>query len=154
MGVVREGTATLIAAGERVERTLRYTRDDIAAFARLSLDENPLHIDAQRAQRARFGEIIASGQQTAASLMGLLATHFSRRDDGVAREVLCLNMNFSFKAPIFADQDVTLSWQVASAEWNTRLNGVLGHLDGGAAVAHGRPAVIARGTILVTAAAA
>jgi acyl dehydratase len=150
MGVVREGTATLIAAGERVERFLRYTRDDIAAFAKLSLDANPLHLDAQAAQRARFGEIIASGQQTAACLMGLLATHFSRRDDGIAREVLCLNMNFSFKAPVFADQDLTLAWQVASAEWNGRLGGMLGHLDGHATVAHGRPAVIARGTILVT----
>jgi acyl dehydratase len=142
--------AKLIAAGERVERTLRFSREDIASFATLSLDANPLHQDVRVAQRARFGEIIASGQQTAACLMGLLATHFSRSDDGIQRELLCLNMNFAFKAPVFADQDVTLRWQVTDADWSERLGGVLGHLDGGAAVAHSRPAVVARGTILVT----
>ena len=66
----------LIRVGEKLSRTLRYSRDDIAAFARLSSDQNPLHHDVLVAQRARFGEIIASGEQTAAILMGMLATHF------------------------------------------------------------------------------
>jgi acyl dehydratase len=44
---------------------VRVSRDEIVAFARMSHDENPLHTDAQVAQRARFGEIIASGQHTA-----------------------------------------------------------------------------------------
>ena len=140
----------LIAVGERIVRTVRYSREDIAAFAALSLDENPLHIDTQVAQRARFGEIIASGQQTSATLMGLLATYFSRNDDGVAREMLCLNMNFAFKGPVFADQDVQLSWQVANVEWKERLGGLLAQLDGHASVRGGRPSVVARGTILVT----
>lgn len=140
----------LIVAGERIARTVRYTRDDIAAFARMSYDDNPLHRDAQLAQRARFGEIIASGQQTAAGLMGVLATHFSRADDGMARQMLCLNMNFAFKGPVFADQDVLLAWQVSNAAWNAKLAGWLVHLDGSAAVARAKPAVIARGTILVT----
>ena len=140
----------LIGPAETLARTVRYSRDDIAAFARLSGDANPLHHDAQAAQRARFGEIIASGQQTAASLMGMLATHYSRVDDGVAREMLCLNMNFAFKSPVFADQDLLLEWQVASVEWSTRLKGLLGHLNGSAGVMNARPSIVARGTILVT----
>ncbi len=147
-----DARATLIRAGETFSRTLRSTREDIAAFARLSHDENPLHLDAQAAQRARFGEIIASGQHTAAVLMGLLATHCSRCDDGLARQMLCLNMNFAFKHPVFADQDIVLRWQASSAEWNSRLGGMLAHFDGSAGVAGASPAVVARGTILVTAA--
>lgn len=139
----------LIAAGQRITKVVRYSRDDIATFARLSHDENPLHVDNQAAQRARFGEIIASGQQTAAIMMGLLATHFSRGGDGVKREMLCLNMNFAFKAPVFADQDIRLVWRVSSVEWKVRLNGVLAQLDGTAAVGVGHPAVISRGSILV-----
>jgi acyl dehydratase len=140
----------LIRAGEKLSRTLRYSRDDIAAFARLSNDQNPLHHDAFVAQRARFGEIIASGEQTAAILMGMLATHFSRRDDGVRREMLCLNMNFAFKNPIFAEREVTLGWLVSNVQWNAKLKGWLAHLDGSAGIAHQASAIVARGTIIVT----
>ena len=144
----------LVRVGEKLSRSLRYSREDIAAFARVTLDHNPLHIDAQAAQRGRFGEIIASGQQTAALLMGMLATHFSRHDDGVKREMLCLNMNFAFKGPVFAEQDVTLAWQVSNVQWNAKLKGWLAHLDGSADAGRGEPAIVARGTILVTRAAA
>ena len=144
----------LVQVGEKLTRTVRYTREEIALFARSSFDHNPLHVDALAAQRGRFGEIIASGQQTAAILMGMLATHFSRHDDGVRREMLCLNMNFAFKGPIFAEQTVELIWTVAKIEWNNKLGGWIAHLDGNAGVARAHPAVIARGTILVTEAAA
>jgi acyl dehydratase len=139
----------LVLAGEKLSKVLRYSREDIALFARLSGDENPLHIDAAVAQRARFGEIIASGQHTSAHLMGMLATYFSRADDGIRREMLCLNMNFAFKNPVFADQDITLQWRVSSVESKEKLHGLLAHLDGTASVGHGKPVLIARGTILV-----
>ena len=82
--------------------------------------------------------------------MGMLATHFSRHDDGVPREMLCLNMNFAFKAPVFAGQDLQLRWRVTNIEPSTRLGGLIGHLDGSAAVVRGKPSVVARGTILVS----
>ena len=140
----------LIEVGERLSRTVRFSRDEIATFARMTFDENPLHIDNQVAQRARFGEIIASGQQTSAVMMGMVATYFSRSDDGVPRQKLCLNMNFSFKSPVFADQDVLLTWQVSSLEWKEKLGGQLAQIDGSARVGAGRPLVVARGTILVS----
>ena len=139
----------LVISGETTSKTLRYTREDIALFARLSGDENPLHTDTAVAQRARFGEIIASGQHTSAQLMGMLATHFSRDDDGIRREMLCLNMNFAFKGPVFADQDITLQWRVSSVEPKDKLQGLLVHLNGTASIGRGKPALIARGTILV-----
>ena len=139
----------LVWVGETVSQTIRFTREDIAAFARISFDQNPLHVDTVAAQRARFGEVIASGQHSAAVLMGLLATHYSRSDDGLAREMVCLNMNFAFKGPVFADQELTLQWRVASVDWNAKLDGALAQLDGSASVLRAKPAVVARGTILV-----
>ena len=41
------------------------------------------------------------------------------------REVLCLNFNFAFKAPVFADDPVALSWTVSAVEWQPRLEGWL-----------------------------
>jgi acyl dehydratase len=138
----------LIRVGEEFGRQLRYTRDQIADFARLTGDANPLHHDRQAAERASFGEIIASGQQTASQLMGLVASHFSRSDDGTHREVLCLNFNFAFKLPVFAEQDITLLWRVSEISRSTRREGFIGHVDGRASVA-GRVCVVGRGTVLV-----
>ncbi len=139
----------LVALDETVSRSVRLSRADIADFARLSGDANPLHSDTAMASRARFGEIIASGQHSSALLMGLLATHFSRSDDGLRREMLCLNVNFAFKHPVFADQDITLRWRVSGLEWKDKLGGFVVQLDGTAGVARTQPALVARGTILV-----
>ena len=142
----------LIRAGEEFRTLVRYTRDQIIQFARLTGDTNPLHHDRQAAERANFGEIIASGQQTASQMIGVVASHFSQRDDGVPREMLCLNFNFAFKAPIFAEQDVHITWRVGKVEASPRHGGYIGHLDGQARVA-GRACVVGRGTILVKRAA-
>ncbi len=138
----------LIREGETCSRTLRYSREQIIEFARLSGDANPLHHSQQAAQRAHFGEIIASGQQTAAQLMGLLASWFSRHDDGIVRELLLLNFNFAFKLPVFAEQDIRLAWTVAAVESSPRRGGFIAQLHGQAGVA-GRSCVVGRGTILL-----
>lgn len=138
----------LIRVGEEFRTVVRYTREQIMQFARLTGDANPLHHDRQAAERASFGEIIASGQQTASQMMGVVASHFSQRDDGVPREMLCLNFNFAFKVPVFAEQDIHLTWRVTKIEASQRHGGFIGHLDGQASVA-GRACVVGRGTILV-----
>jgi acyl dehydratase len=145
-------STALISVGETCERVVRFTREDIATFARLTGDTNPLHHDMQAAQRARHGEIIASGQQTTAQMIGLVASHFSRNADGLERELLCLNFNFAFKAPVFAEQELLLRWRVASVEWNESLGGWLFHADGRATVRNAHPCVVGRGTLLIKAA--
>jgi len=143
----------LIRAGEEFRTRVRYTREQIVQFARLTGDTNPLHHDRQAAERASFGELIASGQQTASQMMGLVASYFSRREDGVPREMLCLNFNFAFKLPVFAEQDIHIEWHVTEVERSTRRGGFIGHVDGAASVG-GRPCVIGRGTVLVRRSAA
>jgi acyl dehydratase len=143
----------LIRLGENFHSELRYTRDQIEQFARLSGDSNPLHYDRLAAERANFGEVIASGQQTASHMMGLVASHFSRRSDGIPREMLCLNFNFAFKAPVFAEQVISIHWRVSNLESSRHRGGFIGHVDGRASVA-GKACVIGRGTVLVTRAAA
>ncbi len=152
--IVREdaSTASLVDVGERIAHATRYSREDIARFALLTQDRNPVHHDREAARSAGLADVIASGQHTSALMSGLAATHFSRRDDGVPREMLCLNFNFAYKAPIFAGHEVVLEWRVASTEWNESLGGVIAQLEGTAAVAD-VPAVIARGTVLVRRAA-
>jgi acyl dehydratase len=139
----------LVVEGETIRRTVRLTHDDIMLFAQMSHDANPLHQNRTAAQRARFPDVIASGQHTASLLMGLMATHFTRSHDGIEREMLCLNTNFAYKAPVLADQDVLLQWRVTSVRYNNSLRGQLVQLDGSAAPPSGAPAVVARATIMV-----
>ena len=138
----------LVAVGERVTRTVRYTRDEIARFATLTFDTNPVHHDLAAAHRAGHADVIASGQHTSALMSGLAATHFSRCDDGIGRSMLCLHFNFAYREPIFADSDVALRWVVSGTEWNASLDGVIAQLEGKALVGD-VAAVISRGTVLV-----
>lgn len=137
-----------LRTGEHFGRRLRYSVAQIAEFARLSGDANPLHHAARPGRHADYGGVIASGQQTAASMMGLVASHLSRNDDGIEREMLCLNFNFAFKAPIQAETEIDLRWLVSSVEFNSRLDGWIGQLNGSAFSA-GTDCVVARGTVLV-----
>ncbi|MEY2891893.1 MAG: hypothetical protein RJA98_1801 [Pseudomonadota bacterium] len=136
-----------LSPGDTLRKTVSFSRWDIETFARLTGDANPLH--RREADANRFGQVIASGQQTAAMLMGWLATECGfRRVNGAPCELLFLNTNFSYKEPVFADQELALSWRVASAEWKTGLKAWLVQLDGhaereGAA----QPAVVARSTL-------
>jgi acyl dehydratase len=141
--------STLVVEGESIRRTVRLSREDIALFAQVSHDANPLHLNRVAAERARFPDVIASGQQSASLLMGLMATHFTRSNDGVLREMLCLNTNFAYKAPVLADQDLLLQWRVTSVKYNNKLRGQLVQLDGSAASPDHPPSVVARGTIMV-----
>ena len=138
--------------GETFARRVCYSADEIASFAHATGDANPLHHDIAAARRARHGDIIASGQQTAAQMMGLVATHFSRNDDGIDREMLCLNFNFSFQSPVFADRALTLSWHVTQVSANAKLRGWVGELAGEARLDDGRVCVVGRSTVLVKAA--
>jgi acyl dehydratase len=137
-----------VAVGETCARRVTFSRRQIADFARLTGDANPLHFDAQAAARSHHGRLIASGQQTTSQLIGLAATHFARRCERFARELLCLNFNFAFKAPLFADDAVDLAWTVRSVDWHPTLQGWLAQVDG-SAHSRERLCVVARGTLLV-----
>ncbi len=144
--------AAPVTVAEQCQRSVTFSRESIAEFARLTGDANPLHTDPGAAARGHHGSIIASGQQTTSHLIGLAATHFARRCDHFTRELLCLNFNFALKAPVFADDEVALSWSVRAVEWNPQLQGWLAQVDG-AALSHDRVCVVARGALLVKAAA-
>ncbi len=147
--IIADETAidALVRVGECIEHVAHYTRDEIARFATLTLDLNPVHHDRDAARSAGLADVIASGQHTSALMSGLAASYFSR-DDGVARSMLCLNFNFAYREPILAGSVVALRWVVSATEWNAGLDGVIAQLEGKASVADA-PAVIARGTVLV-----
>jgi acyl dehydratase len=79
------------------------TEADIAGFAGLSGDFNPVHVDAEFARGTRFGQPIAHG------LLGLaMAGGFLSRVgviDGTA--IALLDVRWTFKAPIYVGDTIT-----------------------------------------------
>lgn len=113
----------LVRVGERFGGTVRFSRDEIVRFAHLAHDHNPMHHDEAAAAASRFGGLIASGTQAIAVMMGMFATHFTRRDDGVERAALGIEFDMRLPAPVRPDEDVRIDWEVMQREWKPRHRG-------------------------------
>jgi 3-hydroxybutyryl-CoA dehydratase len=61
--------------GQRAEIARTVTEADIVAFAGLSGDYNPLHVNAEYAQHTRFGGRVAHGMLSGAFLSAVLGMH-------------------------------------------------------------------------------
>jgi len=82
-----------------VERTL--TQADFDAFAQLSGDDNPIHVDPDFSRRSRFGRTVAHGMLLSTILSGLLG----RLAPG-CRQV---SQKLMFPAPTYAGEPMRFS---------------------------------------------
>jgi len=136
--------------GERIESKVRLSASEVARFARLAGDANPIHHDPEHARRTRFGGIVVSGPQLSSLLMGMTATHFSRPGrDRRERAMLGLEFRFRFRRPVLADEEVALSWEVVAVRTKPSLGGELAFLAGRVRNGAGEDAVKAVGKVLV-----
>ena len=94
-----------IQVGERASASRTVTEDDINAFAGLSGDYNPIHVDEEFAKRTRWGGRIAHGMlvaglvtQTLSELGGEGAVHTSQE--------------VSFLVPVHIGDTVTVTSEV------------------------------------------
>jgi len=86
---VDPGTADTI-----VHRKPAHTRKRWRARITICGDRNPLHYDAERAARTRFGGIVVQGGITSAILNAVVA------EDLPGPGTVFLNVNWNFKAPV------------------------------------------------------
>ena len=131
--------------GERFSSQVTLTRESVAAFSAAAGDVNPIHFDAQFAATTRYGKVIASGTHTSALLLGLTATHFSKRGS-----VVGLEFTVTFRRAVFADETVRIEWDVIKVTPNIRLKGEIVDMLGRLVCADGVAAVEAKGRVLVT----
>jgi len=135
-----------IRVGEQITSQIMLSLEEIATFARLSGDLNPLHYDKEYAQQTRFGGVIVSGPQLTSLMMGLIATYFSRDT-----AMLGLEFTFHFRKALKAGEMVTMEWEIITAEPKTSLQGVIVSLDGKATNDQGQIVLTGKGKVLVTA---
>jgi acyl dehydratase len=132
--------------GERFSSQVTLTPESVAAFSTAAGDVNPIHFDAAFAATTRYGKVIASGTHTSSLLLGLTATHFSKRGS-----VVGLEFTVTFRRAVFADETVRIEWDVVKVTPNAKLKGEIVDMLGRLVCADGVAAVEAKGRVLVTA---
>jgi len=87
------------------ERTVR--TEDIEAFAKLSGDYNPLHVDATYAAATQFGKPVVHGMLLGALVSELVGMHLP------GMRCLLLKESLEFKLPVFANDTVRVEGVIA-----------------------------------------
>ena len=131
---------------ERFSSEVTLTPAMVGEFAKAAGDDNPLHYDAEFAASTRYGRPIASGTHTTALLLGLTASHFSKRG-----AIVGLEFWVQFRRPVYADETIRLEWLVVKVTPNAKLQGDVVDLRGRIKAQDGMTALGAKGRVLVTA---
>src|SRR5437868_15443795 len=90
-----------LAIGDTFSRSRTVTDDLVRAFAELSGDHNPIHLDEEFASKTRFGRRIAHGMLSGAFISAVLGFEFRER------KIVYLSQTMKFTAPVFIGDTVT-----------------------------------------------
>ena len=88
-------------AGDTAETTRTIEQADVDAFAEVTGDHNPVHVDEAFAQQTRFGRRIAHGMLTASLISSVLANKLPGAGS------VYLGQTLQFVAPVFPGDTVT-----------------------------------------------
>lgn len=90
-----------LAVGDSASLTRTFTQDDIDAFARLSGDDNPAHVDAAWAEASPFGGRVAHGVLTAGLISAVLGTRLP------GPGAIYMSQTLKWLAPVFPGDELT-----------------------------------------------
>ena len=128
MSEVLELPATV---GETFTLRVRFSDEEIRAFATTVHDFNPLHHDLATAKAQGYRGLIASGTQLGSVFMAMTATHFAKPGaNGRPRSGVGMGFEIRFRAPVYAGEDIDLRWTVVGVERKDGLNGWITRLEG------------------------
>jgi len=89
------------SVGDSAEITKTIEQSDIDAFANVTGDHNPVHLDEEFAKTTRFGKRIAHGMLTASLISAVLANKLPGEGS------VYLGQTLQFVAPVFPGDEIT-----------------------------------------------
>jgi acyl dehydratase len=89
------------SVGDSAEITRTIEQADIDAFASVTGDHNPVHVDEEFAKTTRFGKRIAHGMLTASLISAVLANKLPGEGS------VYLGQTLKFVAPVFPGDEIT-----------------------------------------------
>lgn len=87
--------------GDTASRTKTFTDEDVRLFARVSGDDNSVHLDDAYAATTQFGRRIVHGMLTASLISAVLGCDFP----GIG--TIYLGQDIKFKAPVYIGDTIT-----------------------------------------------
>ena len=99
-----------LTMGQAVESTRTVGEADIAAFAAVSGDDNPVHLDAAFAATTPFKERIAHGMLTASYISALIGTRLP------GPGAIYVSQSLAFKRPVKIGDAVTTRVEVSALD--------------------------------------
>jgi acyl dehydratase len=115
----------VLKPGDRAEKELVLSRDEVIRFATELGDPNPLHHDEAVARRSRFGGLIASGGHAIGLLTSFCAAFTTAQGPGVG-----IGFSYKLRRAIHPGQPLRLRWEVTAVERSERLRGEIASLTG------------------------
>ena len=104
-----------VVVGQYAEMQETVTPEAVAAFAQLSHDNNPLHMDAAYAARTRFGRRIVHGALVSSYISALMATELPGPGS------IYLVQHTEFLRPVFLNETVIVRVTVREVKPNGRV---------------------------------
>ena len=102
--------------GDRATFTKTVTEEDVLAFARVTGDDQPLHLDEAFAAKTRFGHRIAHGMLSAGYISAVLGTKLA--PDNV---VVYLGQQMRFRLPVSIGDTITAEAEVTAIDPEKRI---------------------------------
>jgi 3-oxoacyl-[acyl-carrier protein] reductase len=128
-----------IAVGDEARLVKKILAEDLEAFARLSGDYNPLHMDAEFARRTSFQRRVAHGMLVAGYVSTLVGMHLP------GAGALWAQQNFRWRAPVFIGDEISIALRVTHKSEGTRTL----TLEVSAVNQHGQTVMEGEGTAMV-----
>lgn len=100
--------------GQRAAFTKTISDADVAGFARITGDFNPLHVDAEYASRSRFGGRIAHGILTAGLISSVIGMHLPGPGG------IYLSQTLTFLKPVRIGDTITATAEVLAYDATRR----------------------------------
>jgi acyl dehydratase len=102
------------------------TQDEFNRFAKLSGDDNPIHVDPEFSARTRFGKTVAHGMLLYSLVCGVVAKHFPNATQ--------VSQDLMFPTPSYVGEEIAITLRVLETNADTvrietlvtRPNGELG----------------------------
>ena len=104
-----------VKVGDKVSFTKTVSEDDIIAFAEVTGDKNPLHLDDSYAAKTRFKERIAHGMLSAGYISAALGTRLAPNST-----VIYISQDLRFRRPVKIGDTITATCEVTDLQPDRR----------------------------------
>jgi acyl dehydratase len=95
-----------INIGDKATLSKTFSEIEVENFSKISLDDNPIHLNSEYAKNTVFGKPIVHGILVASLFSGLMGGKFP------GHGTVYLGQTLTFKAPVYIDEEVEASVEV------------------------------------------